>query len=65
MVAHRDISRYLAPVYPFLFIAYGKMLSSKPAKTIFIILLPAIFLYALNFIIGNTAPIADWTPYFN
>ena len=65
MVAHRDISRYLAPVYPFLFIAYGKTLNSKPLKTIFILLLPAIFLYALNFIIGNTAPIADWTPYFN
>lgn len=64
LVAHRDISRYITPVYPFLFIAYAKTLNSRPFKIIFLLLLPAVFLYALNFVIGNTAPIADWSPYF-
>lgn len=62
-VAHRDISRYLAPAYPFLFIAFKNKILSKNFKIIFLILLPAIFLYAINFIIGNAAPVADWTPY--
>jgi hypothetical protein len=62
-VAHRDISRYIAPVYPFMLLAFAKFLIRKNTKIIFIILLPAIILFAVNFLIGNTAPIADWTPY--
>lgn len=63
LVAHRDISRYIVPVYPFLILAFGKFLSKKSVKIIFLILIPAIVLYAVNFVAGNTAPIADWTPY--
>lgn len=63
LIAHRDISRYIAPVYPFLLLAYSKFLVKKNVKIIFLLLLPAIILYAINFLIGNTAPIADWTPY--
>ncbi len=62
-IAHRDISRYIAPVYPFLFVAFKKPLCSKTAKTIFPLILPAIILFVINFIAKNTAPIADWTPY--
>ncbi len=62
-VAHRDISRYIAPVYPFFILAFSKFLTNKKVKLIFILLLPAIILYAINFLVGNTAPIADWTPY--
>lgn len=62
-VAHRDISRYLTPVYPFLFLAFQKVLTQKYFKIIFLLILPAILLYGINFVIGNTAPIADWTPY--
>jgi hypothetical protein len=63
MVAHRDISRYLAPVYPFVFLAFGKKIASSKVRLIFIILIPAVILYSINFLIGNVAPIADWTPY--
>jgi hypothetical protein len=59
-VAHRDISRYIAPVYPFLFLAFAKFLNKKSIKIIFIILAPAILLYAINFTIGNVAPISNW-----
>ncbi|MDD4938327.1 MAG: hypothetical protein PHX34_04930 [Candidatus Shapirobacteria bacterium] len=62
-VAHRDISRYIAPVYPFLLLSFSKILSEKSSKIIFLILLPAIILYAINFICGNVAPISDWTNY--
>jgi len=62
-VAHRDISRYIAPVYPFLILAFAKVLSRKFNQKLFLILLPAIILYCINFIIGNVAPISDWTPY--
>lgn len=63
-VAHRDISRYSAPLYPFWIIAFADLLKKKEFKTVFLILLPAVYLYAVNFINYNVAPIADWTPYF-
>jgi len=63
-VAHRDISRYIAPIYPFLLLAFAKFLNKKSIKIIFLILLPAIILYGINFVCGNVAPIADWGAYF-
>ena len=62
-VAHRDISRYIAPIYPFLLLAYQKPLNRRSVKTILLFLLPAIVLYAINFVCGNVAPISDWTNY--
>ncbi|MCX6726401.1 MAG: hypothetical protein NTY75_01130 [Candidatus Shapirobacteria bacterium] len=62
-VAHRDISRYLSPIYPFIFVAFSKYLTKKPFKYLFLILFPAIILYTINFLIGNTAPITSWAPY--
>lgn len=63
LVAHRDVSRYIAPVYPFMLLAFAPLLEQKFFKYIFILILPAVYFYAVNFVIGNTAPIADWTPY--
>jgi len=63
-VSHRDISRYSAPLYPFWLIAYAPFLEKKEFKIVFFILLPAIFLYGVNFITYNVAPIADWAPYY-
>lgn len=63
LVAHRDISRYITPVYPFLLLAFSKFLNKKSLKIIFILLLPAIILYAINFVSGNVAPIANWAPF--
>ena len=59
-VAHRDISRYVLPTFPFILIAFEKMLNSKEFKIILPIILLAIYLYAQNFILSNIAPIADW-----
>jgi len=63
MVAHRDISRYMIPVYPFIFLAFGKKIASPKIRLIFFLLIPAVILYAVNFVIGNTAPITTWAPY--
>ncbi len=63
MVAHRDISRYISPVYPFLLLAFAKFLNKKSVKIILLLLLPAIILYGINFVCGNVAPISDWTNY--
>ncbi len=62
-VAHRDISRYSAPLYPFYILAFKDVLNKKEFKFVFLLLLPAIYLFAINFINYNIAPIADWTPY--
>jgi len=63
MVAHRDISRYIAPVYPFVFLAFGNKITKKKNRLLFYLLIPAVLLYAINFVIGNTAPVDNWTPY--
>jgi hypothetical protein len=62
-VAHRDISRYMVPVYPFVFLAFGKKIASSKVRLVFYLLIPAVILYAINFIVGNTAPITTWAPY--
>ena len=62
-VAHRDISRYLSPIYPIVLLSFNSFINTKPAKIIFLLIIPAIILYSVNFIIGNVAPVADWAPY--
>ena len=62
-VGHRDISRYIAPVYPFIILSLGKYLTKKRIMLVFVLLLPAVILYSLNFIAGNAAPIGNWAPY--
>lgn len=62
-VAHRDLSRYSLPLMPFALIAFSPFLEKKEFKIAFLIILLPIYLYAVNFILHNTAPIADWTPY--
>lgn len=61
-VSHRDIARYILPIVPFLFVAFSGILISKPFKWALLFLLIPIYLFSLNFIIGNITPIADWGP---
>ncbi|MGB9706552.1 MAG: hypothetical protein ACPLXP_00545 [Microgenomates group bacterium] len=62
-IAHRDLSRYSLPLAPFALIAFSDFLEKKEFKIAFWVVLAGIYLYAINFITHNTAPIADWTPY--
>lgn len=52
-VAHRDISRYALPVYPFLLIAFEKVLTSKEFRIVLLIVGLAVYLYAQNFLLYN------------
>ncbi|MBI2329848.1 glycosyltransferase family 39 protein [Candidatus Daviesbacteria bacterium] len=58
-IAHRDISRYLLPIAPFVIIALEKVLTSREFKIILPIILLAIYLYVQNFMLQNTAPIPN------
>lgn len=66
LIAHRDISRYILPIFPFVLIAYEKILTSKEFKIVLAIILLGIYLYSQNFILNNTAPFPnleafDWS----
>lgn len=63
LVAHRDISRYVLPIFPFVLIAFERILTSKEFKIVLAILGLAIYLYSQNFIISNTAPIPNLEAY--
>lgn len=62
-ISHRDISRYSLPMFPFILIAFEKFLVRREFKIAFLVILLPIYLYAINFIAGNTLAIADWTPF--
>lgn len=59
LVAHRDISRYILPIFPFVLIAFEKVLVSKEFKIVMIIVAFAIYFYAQNFLLTNTAPVPN------
>lgn len=63
LVTHRDISRYALPIFPFILIAFEKVLITKEFKTVLGILFLALYLYTQNFLINNVAPIANLVPY--
>ncbi|MBP9690728.1 hypothetical protein KBD81_01470 [Candidatus Woesebacteria bacterium] len=63
LVQHRDLSRYLLPLWPFALIAFEKLFTSKKFLVILIILIPAIYLYAWNFMSSNIIPVSDWRPF--
>ncbi len=62
-VQHRDLSRYMLPLWPFACIAFEKTFTSKKFLLVAAILLPAIFLYAWNFLLFNILPVSDWRPF--
>lgn len=59
LIAHRDISRYILPITPFLLIAFEKVLTSREFKIILPFILLAIYLYSQNFILANSAPVPN------
>jgi hypothetical protein len=62
-VSHRDLSRYIIPIFPLMLLGYKDVLMKKEFRWgLMIIAIPA-FLFALNFILNNMAPVADWAPY--
>ncbi len=62
-VQHRDIARYGLPLWPLAVIAFDKFFTSRKFGYALIIVLPGIYLYALNFILSNVMPVANWKPF--
>ncbi|MEN9327235.1 MAG: hypothetical protein RI947_43 [Candidatus Parcubacteria bacterium] len=62
-VQHRDIARYALPLWPVACIAFEKFLVSRKYFWALVIALPAIYLYAWNFLSYNTMPISNWAPF--
>ncbi len=58
-VAHRDISRYILPVAPFILIAFERVLTSRAFKIILPVIILIIYLYSENFLLSNVAPIPN------
>lgn len=59
LIAHRDISRYVLPIAPFVLIAFEKALNSREFKIILPIILFAVYLYTQNFLLQNVAPFSN------
>lgn len=59
-VQHRDIARYSLPLWPMATVAFEKFFTSKKFLIVFLLLLPAIYLYAWNFLDYNVMPISNW-----
>lgn len=62
-VQHRDIPRYSLPLWPMAIIAFKDFFRTKKFLIVFFFLLPAIFLFAWNFIIYNILPVSNWAAY--
>ncbi len=62
-IQHRDIARYSLPLWPMAVIASETFFTSKKFLIALIILLPAIYLYAWNFLLYNVMPFGDWRPF--
>lgn len=59
-IQHRDISRYSLPLWPFACISFDKFFTSKKFLIVLLIILPAVYLYAWNFMSYNVMPVSDW-----
>lgn len=62
-VPQRDITRFSFPLYPLFLLTFHKFFTSREWKIAFAFLLPAIYLYAINFILQNQAPISNYSPF--
>lgn len=52
---HEDISRYALPLMPLAFIAFSRVVATRSFNLAALLSIPAIFLYATNFILYNRA----------
>lgn len=62
-IQHKDIPRYSLPLWPMALLTFEKFFTSKKFLIVFVLLLPAIYLFAWNFIVYNIMPISNWQPY--
>lgn len=62
-VAHRDISRYIMPIFPFILISFEKVIAKTEFKIAIAFIILGIYLYAQNFLIENIFPVESLSPF--
>lgn len=62
-IAHRDIARYILPIAPLALVGWKEMVIKKEFKLVALILIIPTLLFTWQFLLNNTAPLADWAPY--
>ncbi len=62
-IPHNDIARYAYPLVPIFLFQFSEFFTSKVFKWALICALPAIYLYTLNLLVTNQAPITDWSQF--
>jgi len=62
-VQHRDISRYALPLWTITCIIFERFLTSRKTLLAFLVIIPAIYLYAWTFVQGNAMPVSNWGPF--
>ncbi len=60
LIPQVDIMRLAMPLAPLFIMAFHEFFESKTFRTGLLLSMPAIYLYALNFIMTNQAGITDW-----
>ncbi len=60
LIPQVDIMRLAMPLAPIFIMAFHDFFESKPFRIGLILSLPMLYLYVLNFIMTNQAPISDW-----
>lgn len=63
LIPQRDITRFSMPLAPIFFLHFQEFFTSRTVRIALICILPAIYFYAINFMLNNQAPISDWTPF--
>ncbi|HNQ31862.1 MAG TPA: hypothetical protein PKJ68_05260, partial [Candidatus Woesebacteria bacterium] len=61
LIPQVDIMRLAAPIAPIFFLGFHSFFESKLMRITLILALPMLYLYTINFIMTNQAPIADWS----
>lgn len=60
LIPQIDIMRLAVPLSPLFFLAFRTLLEHRTFRIGLIVSIPALYLYTMNFIMTNQAPIADW-----
>lgn len=62
-IPQRDINRLAYPLAPIFLLHFQAFFTSNTFKWALILSLPAIYLYALNLMLANQAPVSDWSAF--
>lgn len=62
-IAHRDLTRYILPIVPFMYVAFSDILAKKEFKIAIAVVAIPIYLFSLAFISQNVMPISNWAPF--